>query len=278
MTIVVSLRVGDGAVLGADSASSLQSTGGISNVYFNAEKISNLVKGLPLGMATYGLGGMGGRSITYLAKDLRDRLSHGEHAMHLDRDGFTVEEVALKVREFFYEEHYLPEFGAPENGEARPAMGFLIAGYSAKSVRPEMWSVEVDEHGNCPAPKNQCTSEVPSGDLFWRGMPTALNRLVLAWSDEAFGRLVDAGVELDVASEVLRQPAFLAHPAMPVQDAVDLVHYLVDVTCGFVRFADGAPTVAPPIDVASITLHEGFKWIRRKHYYQADLNSTHVTD
>jgi hypothetical protein len=59
---------------------------------------------------------------------------------------------------------------------------------------------------------------------------------------------------------------------MPVRDAIELVNYLVEVTCGFVRFAEGAPTAAPPIDIASITLHEGFKWVKRKHYYSADLN------
>jgi len=80
-------------------------------------------------------------------------------------------------------------------------------------------------------------------------------------------------VERAVALDVLRSPANLAHPAMPIQDAVDLVHYLVEVTCGFVRFTVGAPTVEPPIDLAAITLHEGFKWVRRKHYYDPELNS-----
>ena len=56
MTIAVAVKVGDGVVLGADSASTLSSNGGVVNVYFNAEKIINLVKGLPLGMVVYGLG------------------------------------------------------------------------------------------------------------------------------------------------------------------------------------------------------------------------------
>ena len=59
---------------------------------------------------------------------------------------------------------------------------------------------------------------------------------------------------------------------VPIQDAIDLVEYLVEVTIGFVRFTPGAPTVAPPIDIAAITRHEKFKWIRRKHFYSPDLN------
>lgn len=60
--------------------------------------------------------------------------------------------------------------------------------------------------------------------------------------------------------------------AMPLQDAIDLVKYMIDVTVGFVRFTPGPPTVAEPIDIAAITKHEGSRWVRRKHYYSPDLN------
>lgn len=63
MTIAICLKVGDGVVLGADSASTLMSGGGVLNVYFNAEKVINLRKGFPIGALTYGLGGLSGRSI-----------------------------------------------------------------------------------------------------------------------------------------------------------------------------------------------------------------------
>lgn len=59
---------------------------------------------------------------------------------------------------------------------------------------------------------------------------------------------------------------------MPIQDAIELVKYLADVTVGYVRFKQGAPTVAPPIDIAAITRHQGFKWVERKHYYRQALN------
>ena len=42
MTIVIALKVGDGVVLGADSASTLTyGTGTYQNSYFNAEKLYN---------------------------------------------------------------------------------------------------------------------------------------------------------------------------------------------------------------------------------------------
>ncbi|MDP1858326.1 MAG: hypothetical protein Q8K82_06640 [Gemmatimonadaceae bacterium] len=61
---------------------------------------------------------------------------------------------------------------------------------------------------------------------------------------------------------------------MPLQDAIDLVKYMVDVTVGFVRFIPGAPTGVEPTDVAAITRHEGFRLVRRKHYYSSDLSPT----
>jgi hypothetical protein len=59
---------------------------------------------------------------------------------------------------------------------------------------------------------------------------------------------------------------------MPIADAIDLAEYLVEVTIGFVRFCPGNPTVGGPIEVAAVTRHEGFKWVKRKHYYDVKLN------
>lgn len=112
MTIAIALKVGDGVVLGADSASSLMTTGGIANVYFNAEKVCNLRKGLPIGMITYGLGGLAGRSITSLSKDLRSRFTDPAHAWHLDPGTYTMQLVAERVRQFFYDELYVSEYNA----------------------------------------------------------------------------------------------------------------------------------------------------------------------
>ena len=59
---------------------------------------------------------------------------------------------------------------------------------------------------------------------------------------------------------------------MPIQDAVDLATFLVDFTKAVVRFSPGAPIVGGKTEVAAITKHESFKWVSRKHYYDATLN------
>ncbi len=48
--------------------------------------------------------------------------------------------------------------------------------------------------------------------------------------------------------------------------------FLVHMTKMFSRFGPGAPSVGGPTEIAAITKHEGFKWIKRKHYYEQRLN------
>ena len=111
MTIAFGLKVGDCVVIGADSASTMSDgDGGVVNVYFSAEKVMNLRKDLPIGLVTYGLGGLGGRSITTHAKDLRKFTGVSGHHLHLDPNGYTMEEVAERVRQHFLGDLYAEEW------------------------------------------------------------------------------------------------------------------------------------------------------------------------
>ena len=269
MTIAICLKVGDGIVLGADSASTLMTGGGVENVYFNAEKIFNLRKGLPIGAVTYGLGGIGGRSVNHLAKDLRRLLTEEYSDWYLSPETYTMEEVAQRVRAFFHSYLYVQDY-PPGRDSPCPPIGFTIAGYSAGAAQPEVWSVEVDAAGVCPPPRLVFDRDA-SGVAHWNGQPEALNRLFMGYSDATFDRLVKAGVPAADATNLLVSWNPLARPGMPIQDAIDLVQYMADVTVGFVKFSSGAPVVAPPIDLVAITVHERFRWVRRKHYYAPEL-------
>ena len=304
VTIAICLKVGDGVVLGTDSASSLIGDGDTYyNIYHSAEKSINLVRGWPVGMITYGLGGLGGISIGSLARDLRDRLS-GEIRTNpdwtLSRATYTLEDVARRVREYFYDELYLlaypeakrvianadvggetsvpvqdegfdPEFPANPEPPRFPGLGFIVAGFSGAAYYPEAWTVEIQEDGQCAGPALLHGQE-QAGLVYFRGQSEALHRLLYGWSDEAYERLRTSGLSDEVAYTLLTSYTNLAHPAMPMQDAIELVRYLAEVTVGFVRFKPGPPTVAPPIDIAAITRHEGFRWAARKHYFSRELN------
>ncbi len=256
--------------MGADSASTIMgSNNSYQNSYFNAEKLFNVVKGLPIGAVTYGLGGLANRSVGSLAKDLRSRLSDQENSeWFLNPETYSIQEVADRVKRFFYDELYVPN--VPLNPQA-PGMGFLVAGYSANSESAEVWKVTVKDGGTCDAPQQVCAPGEPWG-AYWEGQGEAIRRLLMGYSWQLVERLVTAGMTQPDALQLVQSLEPVIHPTMPIQDAIDLVHFLIDVTCGYVRFAPGPATVAEPIDSAAITRHEGFRWVRRKHYYSQTLN------
>lgn len=293
MTIAISLVVGDGVVLGTDSATSIILPGEkYYNIYPNAEKTINLVKGLPIGLMTYGLGSISNLSIASLGRMLRDLLSGAdpeEVDWTLDPATYSLERVAELVKLFFYDGLYVNQFGEPpeiseedvetgtEFDDAQkevprfPPLGFILAGFSAGMYYPEVWTVEIGIDGRCIGPVRVVSPGTVGVIRFW-GQPEPLNRLVYGWSYEAVERLQAAGIPEDTIERILLAETPLAHPGMPVQDAIDLVRYLAEVTAGYLRFKPGAPVVGPPFDIAAITRHQGFRWVSRKHYYGKELN------
>lgn len=71
MTIVVTVKINDGIVLASDRATTFSDDKGVVfQVYNNANKVFNLVKGEPIGALTWGAGGLGSASISTISKDL----------------------------------------------------------------------------------------------------------------------------------------------------------------------------------------------------------------
>jgi hypothetical protein len=143
MSIAIALKVGDGVVLGADSASALVSMDGYAeNVYFSGEKVLNLVPGLPIGMLTHGLGALENRSTMRLARDLAKELGSPDSPVRLNPATYTIEQVTARVRDFF-RPRYLRRFMATGDGEpmgssspaTRPARAARRSGRSRWRVR-----------------------------------------------------------------------------------------------------------------------------------------------
>ncbi|SOD03932.1 hypothetical protein SAMN05216486_1209 [bacterium JGI 053] len=269
MSIVIALKVGDGVVLGADSASALVTMNGYAeNVYFSGEKLLNLVPGLPVGMLTHGLGGLDNRSTTRLARDLAKELGSTDSTVPLNPATYTIEQVTARVRDFF-RPRYLRRFMATGDAER---MGFVLAGYSAGASTAEVWSVRL-AGAAVEGPSMELGREHSDG-LFWQGEGTAIARLIHGLEPTVKGRLAELGVPPENLARAIEARTPLWHATMPVQEAIDVVRYLADVVVGYVRFTPGALTVAPPIDLAAITPHDGFRWVARKQWFDPRLNSS----
>lgn len=273
MTIATILKVHDGIILASDSATTLSGPGGVENIYNNANKIFNLHKGLPIGGMTYGAGSIGLASISTLAKDLR-KCFMGEDKTDktriLDKDTYTIKWVADETLKFLYNEKYLPFH---KNTKDKPFLGFIVAGYSSDGLS-EAWEIAISGSGT-PKPKLIMKNEL-SG-VTWRGQPEALNRLLNGYSDDLLSALQDLGLPKDQLPTIIkaispRLASDLISSAMPIQDAIDLADFFVHTSIMYSRFSSGAPTVGGPIEIAAITKHEDFRWIRRKHYYSDKLN------
>ncbi|TFW10356.1 hypothetical protein E4K72_01340 [Oxalobacteraceae bacterium OM1] len=256
MTILVSIKIHDGIVMAADSASSFAS----GMVYHHARKIRNIVEGVPVGVMVAGSGGIGTESIDTLLKDLRVRL-RGEDPEYpdwkLDIAHYTVEQVAARIQKFLHGEK-VRAYAGTVRAQIR------LCGYSAGASLAEAWDVFLD---TAEARPPSCAQAQNDFGPRWAGETEALDRLVLGLP----GRFEELAGTAGLAPDAVRHLRACLAPglyelvfleAMPLGDAAALARYLVEVTMGFVRFSIARPkTIGGPIEIAAITKHEGFHWL-----------------
>jgi hypothetical protein len=285
LTIAISIKINDGLVLAADSASTLLGINpaaagqvGVFNVYNNADKVFNLRKGLPIGAITWGAGSIGQSSTSTILKDLRKIFTEGDEERYpgwkLTKDTpYTIEDVANRLKQFVYDGQYLPAF---REAAQKPDLGFVVAGYAADAAMADEYRIDINKAGECSGPRPLRTREQIG--MTWGGNAEPLNRLILGVSGampQVLHNLFCVSPEqmptvLQTVQQNLQLPIVV--PAMPLQDAIEVAEYLVDLTIKFARFMPGAPTVGGPIDIAAISKHEGFRWIKRKYFFDRALN------
>ncbi len=273
MTVCVALKVHDCIVFAADSASTLSSnvngTRTVLNVYNNADKVFNLRRDLGIVAMTCGMGHIGGRSISSLAKELRVLITKGEKAV--DIETYTVEDI-VKIADEFLQEKYLA--AAAKNGP-EDYLEFWIGGYGSSNDHGEIWKIVLSQ-GNFQAPV-QLNAPDQEADIFWGGQGQAISRLLNGVDPDFEALLVRQGVNDALAGQlgqIVRGAFGLAviSPTMPTIDTIRLAEFLVRTTIGYFSFAFGSDIVGGEPDIATVTKYEGFKWIKRKHFYPQELN------
>jgi hypothetical protein len=275
MTICVAVKVQDCIVFAADSTSSLQTVLADGspitiNTYDHANKVFNLRKGLPIAAMTAGIGNFGPSSISTITKDLRASLSKEGSPYYIDPHNYTIEQVVTLAKRYFFEDRFQKLDPAPMG-----AFQYWIGGYSSGEDLGEIWRFQID-NGVCGDPVCDAPKDVPSS-LGWGGAPEAINRLVLGYGQGLGQALVAGGIAVENVPQAIAEigrytQAELAHPAMPTVDAVELARFLAETTKQFVRFLPGSNSVGGNIDIATVTKHENFKWVARKHFYSPVLN------
>lgn len=281
MTICVAVAVHDGVVFAADSASTLSGVkpsgdSEVINVYKHGLKVFNLYKGLPLAAMTCGIGNFGSSSIATLAKEFRYQLTRGSAEDAINANNYSIQEVVDRAKTFLFDNRF-----SKLNPKPQDQFEFWIGGYpSDMSGAFEMWKI-VFAGGDCLEPQ-----PMPTPGLYWGGATAPVNRLLLGYDHtlaEALAKAIGVdlnGVDPDKLEKLTslidlvrsHSQVVMHSPVMPIQDAIDLADFLAETAKRYFRFLPGADIVGGDTDVATITRYEGFRWIRRKHYYPAHLN------
>lgn len=266
MPIVVAVKVNDGLVLAADSAVVVHGgpagqPPGVLKTYDYGRKLSH-VKDYPIGTLNWGVSLLGSRTIESLINEYEFSLPSAKDAT---AQGFKVREIADKLRTFLLN-RYEAQYGPLSSGE-QPPLGVLVSGYSDGAYFPEQYLFEFPATPEIQVRRPDKENGEPNFGVDWFGLTDAITRLIKGVDPRLApvfaGRLQ---ISPDEAWQSLAQFEYpIAFEGMPLQDAIDLAVYLVEMTIGRYRFAVGAPLCGGEVDVAVIT-PRGFTWVYRKNW------------
>ena len=258
MSIVASVKVYDGIVLGADSKTQLVNIDkdGNRNFIQNFDHATKLfqVEKHHIGILTYGSGNIGRRSVeSFVIEGTRDLT---------DGDKQSVFETTKKLLRHFsqgFEEQYQ---GVAE--DKKPGLGVFVAGYSGeKNSLAEEWEFNI--------PKDKKPKKVrPSEDFgaSWRGISIPFTRMYAGLDPRIIPKLRNDGVPEEVISLVSKAAQEFKSPfvfdGMPIIDAITFCRFILETTVNMARFEPGVSSCGGPLDIAIITRSKGFEWVERK--------------
>ena len=181
-----------------------------------------------------------------------------------DTNEFTVKEISDKFKE------YIEKLISDDDGD----VGFIICGYSNNGNSEDNPEVYEIQNINNELIDSKPVNEGQPIFINWYGEGQYISRLILGFDPNLENILNEYEIDDENIMENIqnRLTLPLGVPSMPIQDAIEFVETLVYITMQMSKFVPGAQTVGGDIDIAVITKHEEFKWIKRKHYYDKELN------
>lgn len=268
MTIVVAVKVNDGLVLAADSALAIQGRvagqpSGILKTYDYGRKLSH-IKDYPMGTLTWGTALLGSRTIESLISEFEFGLPSAKDEQV---KGFQIKDIAEQLREFLLQ-RYQDQYGQLALDGGLPSLGVLTSGYSDVQYFPEQYLFEFPSIPELQTRRPNKENGDPNFGADWFGLTDAITRLIKGADLQLTQSVAEkCGIAQEEAWQLLSQHEYpIVFEGMPLQDAIDLAIYLVQMTIGRYRFVAGAPLCGGPVDVAVIT-PRGFNWVYRKNWH-----------
>ena len=251
MSIIASVSVHDGLVLGAESMVQIWGkegrgpSSGVIQTYENAQKLFQLGKH-NIGVMTYGIGNIGQRSIG----------SYLDEFANKNADLKEVQENAGKLLEFLSAK-YAENFKDMEQGQL-PTLGIMVGGYGTEQHLAETWEFRIPSSAGI-----QPTRPNHEFGASWRGVSAPFARLYKGFDPRVRQALHSAGLKSEKVKEVL-DPFHLpiVFDGMPVQEAIDFVVFVLQTTIGIAKFEIGPQSCGGPLWIA-VVQPWAFTWIRQ---------------
>lgn len=261
MSLGIVFKGPEGIVLASDSRVTLmaQVSGGpvIPATFDNSTKLLRVNGQNYVGIVTYGLGVIGLQN---------PRTAHSyipEIEAWIGRERLKVEELAVKLGDFFKERWEAEGMPKPEEWINQPDMVFLLGGYDEGEPYGRVYEIAIPSR---PIPKEYHASDF--GPV-WGGQQEFVGRLIKGYDPELMSivqkTLGLSPEQMSLLSKELSQiQVKIPYQFLPLQDCINLSTLLVRTTMEMQSFYVGLRGVGGEIDVAAITKTGGFQPIREK--------------
>lgn len=254
MTIVASVKVYDGIVLGSDSATQImgrdpQGKIVIFKTYENARKLFQYLD-FPIGILSYGIGNIEKKSIETLLLEFERTINIGPYP--------SIQQLSEALFTFFNKKYH--DWIKQIQTQDKHILGFFIAGYSPESPLAEEWEFvfPISDKPKSVRPIDQFGSS-------WRGVSIPFTRLYFGFDPRLKDKLKDLGVSETIIDQAFKEfGSNVIYDGMPVQDAIKFVEFILKTTIGLAYFEIGPPSCSEPIDIVVIDSKKQFHWISEK--------------
>ena len=267
MSVAVSCNLSDGVVLGVDSAVSLPAPGGgVAKTYENAEKLFQLGN-RPIGVAVYGLGTLGTRSIGSYIREFE--IKDPEKKVSGDT---SIGEVVEELRKFLFEQYERTVVPALETSLKKrfsdipshkiPVLGVVAGGFSPGAYLSEVWWIDIPLNSAAGSASRKRDKGEFGGNWFalfepirryFKGYDPALLIAVEKFFQELYGKSLTVDQKQELYKLVDRHEYQVPFAAMPMEEGVHHVRFLVDLVINHFRFTFGAPVVGGRVRIGKVT-------------------------
>ena len=261
MSVAVLCNLSDGLIIGVDSAVTVADADGIRKVFDDGEKLFQLAD--KIGVATYGLGGLEGRSIGSFIREFE--LSHP------DVGQLPLREVVEQIRTFFtsvYIRFAERLFGIPFDqipAVQKGTLGIIVGGFSPNEFLSEAWEIQIPLHAEPNSARQVCGpgsflvawfATFAPIERYLYGIDRGLLVETSAFIEQVLGRALTQE-EVDRYEPIRNKYAYsIMLDSMPIQTGIEYVRFLVQLVIQHYHFTSTHPVVGGRAKLGVVTYKE----------------------